>query len=127
IANQSVSATANNLTFNLLSVFDTVARFNTSEGNIDIQLFEDKTPISVDNFLKYVENTDPAGSYDNSIFHRLAKGFVLQGGGFQFNPAGTTTNTKFPAITKMGTIQNEPGISNTKGTIAFAKLPGNAN
>jgi cyclophilin family peptidyl-prolyl cis-trans isomerase len=81
----------------------------------------------VENFLRYVNNTDFAGNYDNSAFHRLDKGFVLQGGGFKFNDAGTTTAAAFPAITDFPPVVNEPGISNTRGTIAMAKLGGNPN
>jgi cyclophilin family peptidyl-prolyl cis-trans isomerase len=115
-----------NPTFNLLNVFDTLARFQTSEGNIDINLFESRTA-TVENFLRYVNNVNFAGNYDNSLFHRLDKDFVLQGGGFKFNDAGTTTATTFPPINDFAPIANEPGISNTRGTIAMAKLGGNPN
>jgi cyclophilin family peptidyl-prolyl cis-trans isomerase len=110
-------------TFNLLDVFDTLARFEAGQGNIDINLFEDRE-ITVENFLSYVNNATFDGNYNDSIFHRLDKGFVLQGGGFKFNAAGTTTATKFPEIDDFGEIQNEPGISNTQYTIAMAKLGG---
>ena len=111
-------------TFNLLDVFDTLARFETSEGNIDINLFESRI-VTVENFLRYVNNTDFGGNYNNSVFHRLDKDFVLQGGGFKFHDAGTTTATTFPPIADFAPIVNEPGISNTRGTIAMAKLGGN--
>ena len=74
------------------------------------------------------ENYVTSGRYNNSIFHRLATNFVLQGGGFAFDNTGTT-----PAISTIATdpsVQNEPDIvnrSNIKGTIAMAKLGGDPN
>ena len=59
------------------SIADTVVRFETALGTFDVQLFDSTTPITAGNFLNYVRNAD----YDDSFFHRLASGFVLQGGG----------------------------------------------
>ena len=79
------------------------------------------TPITVANFLNYVNS----GAYDNTIIHRSVSNFVIQGGGFirpqvpadqpNSNPVSVTTN---------GTIINEPGNANIRGTIAMAKLGG---
>lgn len=96
-------------------------QFQTSAGNINVELFDKDTPITVANFYEYVDSN----RYDNTIFHRLANGFVLQGGGFSFND---TTDT-FPSVSTDPTIQNEFSAtrSNLASTIAMAKLGGNPN
>lgn len=88
----------------------------TQTASIDVNVFADDAPNSVAQFLAYVNAAAGLGSYDASVFHRLATGFVLQGGGFQFDD---TANT-FPRLTQ-ASIANEPGVSNTIGTLAFAK------
>lgn len=97
-----------------------VARVTTFAGTIDIDLIRDRAPITVANFLSYAND----GSYDNNMFHRNAKTngvpFVVQGGGFK-------ATTGFPSVPQRAQIQNEFGISNTRGTIAMAKLGGNPN
>ena len=80
----------------------------TSEGTIKIELFEDKAPITVKNFLSYVDDK----FYDNLLFHRVMSNFMIQGGGFDLQ--GREKTTKDP-------ITNESGISNSKGTIAMAR------
>lgn len=100
-------------------VRQTIARFVTKAGNIDVRLFGDRTPITVNNFIQYANGTG-GSTYDNSFFHRSVPGFVVQGGGFR-------ANATFDSIPTLGMIQNEPGISNTRGTIAMAKLGGNPN
>ena len=82
----------------------------TSEGNIEIELFADKAPISVSNFLAYVD----AGFYDNTVFHRVIPNFMIQGGGFETNMNQKTT--KAP-------IKNEAknGLKNDRGTLAMAR------
>ncbi len=95
----------------------TVVRFETNFGNIDIEMFEQETPLTVENFLQYVNN----GDYDNSIIHRSVPGFVIQGGQFY------STGTQIEAIDKYPAVQNEPGISNTRGTIALAKVSDQPN
>lgn len=87
----------------------------TTLGDIRIDLFEEETPITVANFLEYVRD----GSYGQGIIHRSDPGFVLQGGGYQLvGEAIQPVETRQP-------IQNEPGISNQRGTIAMAKVSGN--
>jgi cyclophilin family peptidyl-prolyl cis-trans isomerase len=83
----------------------------TSAGTIEIELFEDKAPITVKNFLKYVEDKH----YDGTIFHRVIPTFMIQGGGFE--PGMKEKKAKDP-------IKNESsnGLSNLKGTIAMARL-----
>lgn len=85
-------------------------QIQTSMGPIELELFRDKAPISVENFLSYVSDK----SYDGTIFHRVIDGFMIQGGGF-----GTDLQkrpTKAP-------IKNEAdnGLKNVRGTIAMAR------
>jgi cyclophilin family peptidyl-prolyl cis-trans isomerase len=82
----------------------------TTYGNIKIELFKDKAPISVDNFLSYVNE----GYYDSTIVHRVVKGFVLQAGGF------TEDMKQKP---QKPSIKNEAtnGLSNLRGTLSMAR------
>jgi cyclophilin family peptidyl-prolyl cis-trans isomerase len=82
----------------------------TSLGEIEIELDEDKAPITVKNFLSYVDER----FYDGTIFHRVIKNFMIQGGGF-----GTDMQQK---KTKAA-IKNEAdnGLKNVTGTIAMAR------
>ena len=82
----------------------------TSMGPIKIELFKDKAPISVRNFLSYVKD----GYYDGLIFHRVIKTFMVQGGGMDENMQ--------PKKTKFA-IKNEAnnGLSNKRGTLAMAR------
>ena len=90
----------------------------TSLGNIDIQLDDAAAPATVANFLSYVDS----GAYNGSVFHRSVPGFILQGGGF------TVDNNGYPlAIPTNAPVVNEYGLPNVTGTIAMAKLNGNAN
>ncbi len=100
-----------------------VVSLNTNQGSIVMELFPDSTPITVDNFLNYVNR----GDYVNSIFHRSVPGFVVQGGGFTTSSVTFTDTSQFTAITTDPAITNEPGISNTRGTIAMAKVSGDPN
>jgi cyclophilin family peptidyl-prolyl cis-trans isomerase len=99
------------------------ARINTSSGPVDIILYPLATPGTVTNFLSYLNN----GRYNNGFFHRsvaTASGslYIVQGGGYQFTPA-----TGFTRVVKAAAILNEPGISNLEGTVAMAKVGGDAN
>ena len=96
----------------------TVVRFDTILGTFDVELYDANTPLTVDNFLNYVRR----GDYDYSIFHRLDHGFVLQGGGQALTDTGDRVG--IPADPP---VLNEPGISNTRGTIAMAKIDGDPN
>ncbi|HKZ16239.1 MAG TPA: peptidylprolyl isomerase [Geobacteraceae bacterium] len=82
----------------------------TSMGNITIELFKDKAPISVRNFLSYVKD----GYYDGLVFHRAIKNFMIQGGGMD--------ESMQPKKTKFA-IKNEAanGLSNMRGTLAMAR------
>ena len=82
----------------------------TSAGTLRIALDDEKAPLSVANFLSYVA----AGHYDNTVFHRVIKGFMIQGGGFA--PGMDQKTTQAP-------IQNEAnnGLKNDKYTLAMAR------
>ncbi|MGB3726554.1 MAG: peptidylprolyl isomerase [Glaciecola sp.] len=82
----------------------------TNFGDIKIQLFADKAPKTVENFLSYVEE----GFFDNTIFHRVISNFMIQGGGFA--PGMEQKATK-------AAIENEAdnGLSNKIGTLAMAR------
>jgi cyclophilin family peptidyl-prolyl cis-trans isomerase len=97
----------------------TVVRFDTSLGSIDVRLYDSATPLSVANFLSYLT----AGYYTNSIIHRSVPGFVIQGGGY-YSPPVVGGITSIP---ESAPIPNEPGISNLRGTLAYAKLGGDPN
>jgi peptidyl-prolyl cis-trans isomerase B (cyclophilin B) len=82
----------------------------TSMGNVTIELFKGKAPISVRNFLAYVKE----GFYDGLVFHRVIPGFMVQGGGMDV--AMQSKKTKFA-------IKNEAtnGLKNARGTLAMAR------
>jgi len=89
----------------------------TPLGEVEIELFDEETPATVANFLKYMAD----GDYEHSFIHRNVRGFVVQGGGFRYiDNVATAIPTDPPVV-------NEPGISNTRGTIAMAKQPNNPN
>lgn len=98
-----------------------IACFNTNMGPFCIELFETQTPITTANFLHYISSD----AYTNGIFHRSVPKFVIQGGGFKIVD-GTTEKTLAPVNT-FAPITNEFKISNTRGTVAMAKLSGNPN
>jgi peptidyl-prolyl cis-trans isomerase A (cyclophilin A) len=91
----------------------TVVEVRTALGNVQINLFDEKTPETVENFLDYVNS----GAYANTVVHRLEPGFVAQSGGFVYN--GMFPLDSVPTGTP---VINEPLLSNVRGTIAMAKL-----
>ena len=84
----------------------------TTKGDITIELYPDKAPLTVENFLSYVTEK----FYDNTIFHRVIKDFMIQGGGL---------NADFQEKSAKSPIQNEAknGLKNNRGTIAMARMP----
>jgi cyclophilin family peptidyl-prolyl cis-trans isomerase len=100
---------------------NTLLRFNTNDGPINVELFDTQAPQTVANFLDYVKQ----GDFTNDIFHRLATNFVLQAGGFTYNPSTHTVTT----LTAGPSIQSEFSAtrSNTQGTLAMALVGSNAN
>ena len=89
---------------------NTVVEMKTSMGNIEIELFNDKAPISAKNFETYAKSK----FYNGTIFHRVIPGFMIQGGGMTADLSEKPTR---PAI------QNESsnGLSNKRGTLAMAR------
>ena len=111
-----------NAAFGTEAIDDQVVRF-TAQFNIsgvpvvmDMALFSNRTPITRQNFLKYV--TD--GDYVNSFIHRSVPGFVIQGGAY-----GVNASSQLFAVPTDAPIVNEFGVSNTLGTVSMAKLGGN--
>lgn len=82
----------------------------TTMGNIELELNDQQAPISTKNFITYVEQ----GFYNNTIFHRVIPGFMIQGGGFDSNMQTKSTRA---AIAN----EAENGLKNTLGTIAMAR------
>ena len=87
-----------------------VVIIKTSKGDIKVELFADKAPNTVKNFLQYVDD----GHYNGTIFHRVISGFMIQGGGF--TKEFTQKPTRAP-------VKNEAanGLKNTRGTLAMAR------
>jgi cyclophilin family peptidyl-prolyl cis-trans isomerase len=85
-------------------------RVQTSQGAFVVQLDAERAPITVRNFLEYVES----GHYEGTIFHRVIAGFVVQGGGV--TPELAEKRTRDPIPNESGN-----GLSNTRGTIAMAR------
>lgn len=99
----------------------TVVRLETSLGVIDIQLHDTEAPLTVENFLSYVESD----AYNQSFIHRSVPDFVVQGGGYVWD---TITNAP-KAIATLPPVVNEfsASRSNLRGTVAMAKLGGDPN
>jgi len=87
-----------------------IAVFETSKGNIEIELHRADAPITVENFVTYVKS----GFYDGTIFHRVIAGFMIQGGGF--NEAGEEKMTRAPIKLESGNR-----LHNGIGTISMAR------
>ncbi|MGD9722166.1 MAG: peptidylprolyl isomerase [Pirellulales bacterium] len=102
---------------------NTLISINTNKGSIQIDLFGEYTPLTVNNFLNYVNS----GAYSNTIIHReatLSNGqpFIIQGGGYLTSQFTANPLPATPAhITQNAAVLNEPKISNLRGTIAMAK------
>jgi cyclophilin family peptidyl-prolyl cis-trans isomerase len=106
----------------------TLAQFRTVFGDIDVQLYDQDKPVTVQNFIRYVQSS----AYTNMFLHRCIPGFIVQGGGFvTTNQLATNLFTVFDYVPNFGTIPNEFNIgtrlSNVYGTIAMAKVGGDPN
>ena len=84
--------------------------FETSQGSFTVELYPEKAPKTVANFLQYVKD----GFYENTIFHRVMNNFMIQGGGFERDL--TEKNTRAPIVN-----ESNNGLLNEPGTIAMAR------
>ena len=94
-----------------------VVRFQTNLGDIDVELYADVAPKTVENFFNYINK----GAYANTIIHRSVANFVIQGGGYKLS------SQSVDLVPSDAPVVNEFKVSNTRGTIAMAKLDGNPN
>lgn len=89
-----------------------LVKLETSMGEITLELYPEKAPVTVANFLQYVKD----GFYNGTIFHRVIDGFMMQGGGFDANLSQKPTR---PPIK----IEADNGLSNDAYTVAMARTP----
>jgi len=108
----SFTSTYSFSTENKMSETQTKVKFQTTLGDFIIELDAEKAPITVKNFITYVEE----GFFNGTIFHRIIPGFMAQGGGF---------DTSFAQKETHGMIKNEAdnGLKNDRGTLAMARTP----
>jgi peptidyl-prolyl cis-trans isomerase A (cyclophilin A) len=85
-------------------------RLTTSAGDVVLELYPDKAPKSVENFLQYVRDKH----YDGTVFHRVIDGFMIQGGGFTADLNQKPTRAPIP-------LEASNGLKNDRGTIAMAR------
>jgi cyclophilin family peptidyl-prolyl cis-trans isomerase len=90
-------------------------KFTTNMGDIVVEVYPDKAPKTVENFLTYVK----AKHYDGTIFHRVINGFMIQGGGYDANYNERPTRPPIPH--EGAAILQKGGPKNTVGTIAMAR------
>ncbi|HEV2294963.1 MAG TPA: peptidylprolyl isomerase [Tepidisphaeraceae bacterium] len=95
-----------------------VARFYTRYGGVNVSMFKSATPNTFANFVSYANKS----AWDGTFIHRSVPGFITQGGGFI-----VTRENEIDQAVQDAPVVNEPGISNTRGTIAMAKLSDNPN
>ncbi|HNV85226.1 MAG TPA: peptidylprolyl isomerase [Arenimonas sp.] len=89
---------------------------DTNHGKIVLELFADKAPATVGNFLSYVQS----GHYDNTIIHRVAKDFLIQGGAYNINLGKKPQHNAIP-------LEKTTGLKNLRGTISAARKLSDAN
>ncbi|WP_206951929.1 peptidylprolyl isomerase [Trinickia acidisoli] len=82
----------------------------TTDGDIKVELYPEKAPKTVANFLDYVKS----GQYSGTIFHRVIPGFMIQGGGYTVSYAEKPTRAPIP-------LESRNGLKNAEGTIAMAR------
>ncbi len=87
-----------------------MVRFETSLGNFTVELFQKEAPVSVENFLRYVDDK----FFDGTIFHRVIPGFMIQGGGME--PGMGQKDTREPIVNEA-----KNGLKNSRGTLAMAR------
>ena len=115
----------------------------TDPGVIRIELFDDKAPVTVNNFLRYLNNTDKRADYDGTFFHRLVQGFVLQGGGNnvtdrqhiatfapvhnEFDPMDTERSNVVQTVAMAKVASEQGGGPNSATSEFFINLSDNAS
>lgn len=87
-----------------------MVEMKTSLGTLSIELYPDKAPKTVENFLQYVKD----GFYNGTVFHRVVPGFVVQGGGFDKSETQKATRSPIPN-------EASNGLKNTRGTLSMAR------
>jgi peptidyl-prolyl cis-trans isomerase A (cyclophilin A) len=102
VANMTLAATAPQV------------KFATSAGDFVVEIYPDKAPKTVENFLQYVKDKH----YDGTIFHRVIPGFMVQGGGFDTNYVQKPTRAP---VEHEGRMAMEKGLRNATGTLAMAR------
>ena len=95
---------------------DPRVEFKTTMGSFTLELYPDKAPKTVANFLQYVNS----GFYKGTVFHRVIDGFMIQGGGF--TPDMKQKETRGP-VENEAAMASKAGLKNTVGTIAMARTP----
>ncbi len=103
-----------NTTFAQSSAAAPKVKLTTNMGDIVVELYPDKAPKTVENFLQYVKDKH----YDGMIFHRVIKTFMVQGGGYDANYVEKSTRTPVP---HEGREALAKGLKNTRGTLAMAR------
>jgi peptidyl-prolyl cis-trans isomerase A (cyclophilin A) len=87
-----------------------IVLIKTTDGNIRVELYPEKAPKTVANFLDYIKS----GQYNGTIFHRVIPGFMIQGGGYTTSYAEKPTRAPIP-------LESQSGLKNALGTISMAR------
>jgi peptidyl-prolyl cis-trans isomerase A (cyclophilin A) len=106
------------LMFSSVAYAGTIVRVSTTYGDFSIELLDEVAPFTTQNFLNYVNR----GAYSGTFIHRLEPGFVIQGGGYRFQPFVGPI-----AVPADAPVVNEFSVSNTRGTLSMAKLGDDPN
>jgi cyclophilin family peptidyl-prolyl cis-trans isomerase len=104
------------LSFSSGASFAQQVEIKTNQGSITVELYGDKAPVTVTNFLQYAKD----GFYSGTVFHRVIDGFMIQGGGFA--PDMREKRTRAP-IKNEADLGIKAGLRNTTGTLAMARTP----
>lgn len=89
----------------------------TSMGEITIELYPERSPVTVTNFLTYVE----AKFYDGTVFHRVIRNFMIQGGGYTVDGTGAGQSLKQKPTRKPIILESQNGLRNDTGWVAMAR------
>lgn len=107
---RTVFAITTLLSFSAAAEGASYAKIQTSMGDIVVELYRDRAPASVENFLEYAT----AGHYDRTLIHRVVKGYVIQGGGYSRLYTERVTRDPIP-------YEGDNGLKNERGAIAMAR------